>query len=115
MSFAKAKANTPLVVDSDAVLPLAVALQQFQSAFGKAALVAQIDCGIEDLEPSGSGILEGFESCRRVAGKQGFSVLASKRLDHIQQSITGYVNRNRNDQRAIIRRSALRIPKQSKE
>jgi hypothetical protein len=76
------KADAPLIVDADAVLTLAVALEGFEPIARRASEVCKLLARRQYLELAPGCPLDGFESPNRLIIRQRFRVPAAKALDH---------------------------------
>jgi hypothetical protein len=77
------KADAPLVVDADAVLALAVALESFESVGGWNAQVVEFGCGVQHAELSPGDLLDlRREPARALAGETPLGFRAGELLDH---------------------------------
>jgi len=77
-----AEADAPLVVDADAVLTLAVALERLKSIAGRRTQELKCRRGLELRELSGSHLNDRPEACRFAGFKKLASVAAPEALDH---------------------------------
>lgn len=76
------KANTPLIIDADAVLPLPVPLQALQPVPRQIRERLQIGRGIHDVQFSQGGSLDRLEPAHRFPAEEAPGVRAAERLDH---------------------------------
>jgi len=81
-AIAPFKANPPLVVDPNAVLPLAVSAQAFQTVAGQRRQNSQIVGCIEHVELPKRRTFDGAELPARLAMKEPLRLLGPKGLDH---------------------------------
>ena len=77
-----AEADAPLIVDADAVLTLAVALERLKSIAGRRTQELKCRRGLELRELSGSHLNDRPEACRFAGFKKLASVAAPEALDH---------------------------------
>ena len=78
-----AKADSPLVVDPDAVLPTSIAGKFLEPVAGRDAKVVQILGAIENLQLALGLRLEGAEPTRRTAPEKFLGVARCKRPNHL--------------------------------
>ena len=76
------KANTPLNVDANAVLPLPVPLQALQPVSRQIPERLQVGRGIQDVQFSQGGSLDRLEPAHRFPAEEALGVRAAERLDH---------------------------------
>lgn len=76
------KANSPLIVDAYAVLPVAVALQAFQPVSRQVRERLQVGRRIQDIQFSQGGSLDGLEPADRFTTEEALGVRAAERPDH---------------------------------
>jgi hypothetical protein len=81
-AFLEPEAHTPLVVDADTVLTLAVTLQGFQPIAGRDAQEGEIYRGVELLELAHGDRLNVDESSDPLTFEQGFGFVAGEGQDH---------------------------------
>jgi len=82
------KTQSPLRVDTDAVLPASVAAKRFEPISGRAAQELQGLCSIQHLQLALGQRLERTELSRASSRKQRVCVAASEGLNHSAQRIT---------------------------
>jgi hypothetical protein len=83
VTFAPAKANPPLVVDSDAVLSVAIAFEFFETIAWRHAKIVQRFGGIKQGKlPEGGPVKFSGESLDFFALKEQFRVLIGESPDH---------------------------------
>lgn len=80
-----AEAYAPLVIDSNAVLALAAALQSLQAIPRRRSQVGQDRGSVEHLQLSKCATFERLETSDGCAIKQLLCVAATKRLDHMSE------------------------------
>lgn len=90
------EANTPLVVDPDAPLSLAVAFEFFQPMARKMRYVRQVCCGTESVERHFGFAPERLERLDPFAAGEAFGACVAVAQDHtaIIGGCTYYVKRN---------------------
>src|SRR5258708_15327671 len=76
------KANTPLIVDADAVLPPPVPLQALQPVPRQIRERLQVGRGIQDVQFSQGGSLDRLEPAHRFPAEETLGVRAAERPDH---------------------------------
>jgi hypothetical protein len=77
-----AEADTPLVVDADAVLPCTATRQRFQPVAGRSAQVVKASGNLELPQLPACDAGDSLESPNTFAKSEGSRVVASKRTDH---------------------------------
>src|SRR5713101_2431243 len=77
------EANSPLIIDSDAVLPTPITAKLFQSVARRHSQVVQIFRAVQHLQLPFDLRLERPELPRRTASEQLLGVARSKRPDHL--------------------------------
>jgi hypothetical protein len=82
--FTPNKAHTPLVVDADAVLSLAIALERFELIARWYAKAGQISSRVKLQKLAPSHPLDVPEPRHRPALKKRLGVSAGKRMNHVQ-------------------------------
>jgi hypothetical protein len=80
--IAPKKANAPLIVDSDAVLPLPIPFQAFQAVSRQCRERSDIRCGIEDIQFAKSRTLDRLESANVFPVKKTLGIRAAEGPDH---------------------------------
>jgi hypothetical protein len=93
MSFVKAEANSILIVDSNAVLPFAVAVQTLQAVTRRDEQVGNGLRGVERSQSTqgyGCDVGELFDA---LTAEKAFRLLASEAPDHDPDGIVLYVVR----------------------
>src|SRR5215210_7476010 len=81
------EAEAPLVVDADAVLPLAVSVESFQAVTGDQRKIRQADRRVEGFQLAPSRPLEGLEAADEPILEESLCVPASEGLDHRRENI----------------------------
>src|SRR5712692_6313006 len=76
------KANAPLVIDSDAVLPLPVTVQRLQPVARNGGQIPKFSRSIEHLELPKGRAFDGMKPPDSFAPEQPLRVTASEALDH---------------------------------
>lgn len=77
------KADAPLIVDANTVLPRAITFQLLQAIAGRDAEVLELLCGVYEAELSEQRTLEfGREAADTLALKQALGVPIGEALDH---------------------------------
>jgi hypothetical protein len=87
------KAEPPPIVDPDAVLASAAAMQFLQAIAGRNSQVLQRLRVVQHRELATRGVLDTPKARTALAVEERFGVLASERLNHPRYSITDYVRR----------------------
>ena len=82
VALAPAKTNLPLIVDPNAVLPLAVPPQPFQTVAGERRENSQIVGRLDHIELPKSRALDGAELPAGLAMKEPLSLIGPEGLDH---------------------------------
>ena len=83
ISVSPSEADAPLVVDTDAELPGAIALQRFQPVGRRGAQVRELDCGVQHIQLAECGTLQlRAEPLGATALKQRFGLAVGKIRDH---------------------------------
>jgi hypothetical protein len=81
-ALAPDKADAPLIVDTDAVLPLTTAMQFLQAIGGRGLQIAQLGGGIEHGQFAQCRPLDGSKSADALASKKLFRLGGAERNDH---------------------------------
>jgi hypothetical protein len=76
------KTQTPLIVDADAPLPLAISLQGFQPVLRRNPQKREVGCSVLLLQFAPSHLFNIDEARDALVLKQGLRVLASERFNH---------------------------------
>ena len=84
------EANAPLIVDPDAVLPVAIAVQGFEMVPGKSRKVAQRSCRLEAVELQARGALETGECLDALTGCKSARALVPVADDHERKFTRNY-------------------------
>jgi len=89
--------NAPLIVDPDAVLPLAIALQRFKSVARKSSEIPERSGCLEAIQLETGGSLETGECLDTFTGCEAPGALVPVTDDHRSRIslITRYVKRNK--------------------
>jgi hypothetical protein len=82
VTLAPCKANAPLVVDADAVLALAIALQALQSVSGQRRKRSQVRRRVEHIQFSKRLTFHGPEAPHGFPAEKALGVGASEEPDH---------------------------------
>ena len=82
VAIAPDKADSPLIVDADAVLALAVASQPFETIPRGSRKVAEFDGGIKDSQFPSRHLLEGLKALDPFAAVQMLRIFRAEALDH---------------------------------
>lgn len=91
VAVAPPKADAPLIVDANAVLPDAIATEFFQSIAGGYPQVGQLLSGIQDEKLAERDVLQGWgPASYHLAVEQSFRVAVAEAADH-SGNITRYV------------------------
>lgn len=85
MPFSPRKADTPLVIDTDAVLSFAIPLQSFQPIRRGQAQVLDPDSRVERIELDEGPLLNIARKLRdELTVEDSFGIGATERLDHAE-------------------------------
>jgi hypothetical protein len=76
------EAETPLLVDPNAVLPLSAAMQCFQAIAGRSCQIAQFGGAVQLPEFSPCDALDSLKAAARLPTLKSPSFSATERLDH---------------------------------
>lgn len=77
------EAKSPLIVDPDAVLALAVTPERLESVAGRYGQIAEFGGTVQEKELAPSNTLEGSKSGDILVFEQRLCLLAPERLDHL--------------------------------
>lgn len=83
VSFPPDKTDAPLIIDADAVLPLAAAMERFEAIGGWRAKVAELHRGIQLAQLSLRDSLDATPPPDELPLVQPLCILRAKALDHI--------------------------------
>ena len=84
-AIAPDETDTPLFVDANAVLPLAVAPQRLKSVAGRHSQIVELACGLNSQEFCSRPLLELYwQAANGMARKDGRATLVGETLDHEQ-------------------------------
>ena len=76
------EADSPLIIDADAVLALAVASQPFETIPRGSRKVAEFDGGIEHSQFPSRHLLERLKALDPLAAMQTIRIMRAEALDH---------------------------------
>jgi hypothetical protein len=76
------EAQTPLVVNPNAVLPPSVAMQSFQAISGRCCQIAQFRGAIQLPELAPRDVLDRLKAAARLPAVKSLGFRAAERLDH---------------------------------
>jgi len=79
------EADAVLIVDPDAVLPVAITRERFKVVAGKRTQVAKAPRSVQLLELSLSDAGDTLEAAAEPAGEQVLSLPVAKRADHVDR------------------------------
>jgi len=82
VSNAPYKANAPLIVDADAVLPLSIPFQALAAASRQCRKRSDIHSGIEDVQFAKRRALDCFKPARTFPAKKALGIRAAEGPDH---------------------------------
>ena len=82
MLFIPTKADAPLIVDANAVLPFAVTAQGLQMIPRRGTQVHQCRCRIESLQTAACCPFDGREAADELAGKEAFRIATTETSYH---------------------------------
>lgn len=80
--FVPTKAEAPLVVDANTVLPFTVAVESFQVVPGWGTRISQRGSSIKRLKAPTRGPFDGREAANELSGKESFRIAAAETADH---------------------------------
>jgi hypothetical protein len=80
--FSPNKAETPLIVDPDAVLSSSIAVQQFQPISRRSSQVPQLHGAIQLPELSTGNLLDSAKAANRLPTVKTFGLRTAERPDH---------------------------------
>ena len=83
MPSAPNKANAPLIVDADAVLPPPIPFQAFEAVSRQRRKRSDIYNGIENIQFAKRRALDCLEPAHSFPVKEALGIRAAERLDHI--------------------------------
>ena len=87
-TFEPDEADSPLAVDANAVLPLAVAPKRFQTISRWRSKIAELRCRFQHPQLSPCGTFKNPESTNRLTRRQRAGILIAKGCDHNLVCIT---------------------------
>jgi hypothetical protein len=86
--FTPNEAETPLVVDSDAIFPCSVAVQSFQAISGRRNQVSQFRGAVQLPKLPARDMLDGLKASDRLPMVKSPGFGGAERLDHDTEHIT---------------------------
>jgi hypothetical protein len=79
------KANAPLIVDADAVLPVSISFQTLNAVRGQSRKSSEIHCGIEYVQFAKGRALDRLEAANTVPAEKALGIRAAEGSDHLSR------------------------------